>query len=233
MHQVLRYPFTQGRQPVQRAVHGAAQRLWRQSGRQRIDRFHLRHLAAVLGADDVVGMRHLRLALADFHAAADDAALAGGQHAADIIVAGVEEDDLQPAGLVFGDDAPRAAGAGRRLVVFDDQNLECRDAAVCHLAQRRAGAPVDQSDGKMAQKVYNMRADAFLDCRRQFGSHAGKHGGGGKQAKNFGRASGVHALCGPGRWLAKTTRKGTLRQNPDGRHQGLQLGLWSGATCCP
>ena len=205
LHQVLRYPFAQGRQPVQCAVHGAAQRFRRQSGRQRIDRLHLRHLATVFGTDDVVGMRHLRFALADFNTAADDAALAGGQHAADIVIACMKEDDLQPAGLVLGNDAPRAAGAGRRLVMFDHQDLEGGNAAVCYLTQRRARAPVDQTDGKMAQQVDDMCADAFLDCCGQFGTYAGKHRSGGKQAKNFGRASGVHALCGPGRLVPKTT----------------------------
>ena len=65
--------------------------------------------------------------------------------------------------------------------------------------EKRIGAHVIDLLRHLPIGLIDRRADALLDCRCQFGSYAGKYGGGGKQAKNFGRASGVHALCGPGR----------------------------------
>ena len=137
-------------------------------------------------------MRHLRLALADFNAAAHDPALACGKHAADIVVAGVKEDDFQLPGLVLGDDPPGAAAPRGRPVMLDDKHFEGCDAAVRDIAERRAGTPVDQSDGKMPQQVDDVGTDAFLDCRRQLRSHTRQYRGGSEQAKNFSRASGVH-----------------------------------------
>ena len=77
--------------------------------------------------------------------------------------------------------------------MFDHQNLKGGDAAIHHFVQRRARAPVDQTDRKMTEQVDDMRADALFDDAGQLRPHAGKHGGGGKQAKNLGRAFRMHA----------------------------------------
>ena len=140
----------------------------------------------------MVGMRHLRLALPDFHPTADNPAFTGRQHAADVIVTGVEEDDLQPSCFILCDHAPGAATSRWRLVMLDNQNLEGGDAAIDKVGQRRPGPPVDQADREVAKQVYDMRADALFQHPGQFRANTRQHGRRGEQAIDFGRASWMH-----------------------------------------
>ena len=201
------YPFRQRGKAGYRAVYGASQSLRGQTAGERVDRFQLRHVATVFRADHMVGMRHLWFALSDLDAAADDPPLSGGKHAAHIIVARVEKDDLQPAAFVLGDDAPRTAGSRRRLVMLDHQHLDSGDAAIDHLVEGGACASVDQADRKVAKQVDDMRANPFLDDACEFRTHARQHGGGGKQAKNLGGTFRMHGSRCSGPGADQITRK--------------------------
>ena len=71
------------------------------------------------GAEDVVGVRHLRDAVEELDPAGDDAALAGGELLADPVGLGVEEDELELGQRVADVDAVGAAAHGRGLVEAD------------------------------------------------------------------------------------------------------------------
>ena len=229
-HQISRYPFPQLWNPLQRAFDRPSERLWRQAGCQRVYRFHLRHFPAILRAHDTVWMRHLRLALADFDPAADNPPFAGRQHAADIIVPRMEEDKLQPAAVILGDHPPGTTASRGWLVMLDDKNLEGGDAAVNKVSQRRPCAPVDQPDGKVAQQVYHMRADALLKNPCQLWPHAGQHRGCGEQAIDFSGASWMHACSVRQRWRNCSLPESRFQ---DKRTDEVRCSRGGGATCCP
>ena len=140
----------------------------------------------------MIGMRHLNTALADFNTAADKASFSCGQGACDIVVTGMKEDNLEPSRFILGDDAPGPPGPRRWTVMFHDKDFEGGSAAVDNVIQCRAGAPVDQSHGKVAQQVYDMRADTFFKDAGQFRAHTRQDGGGGKQTKDFCRTFRMH-----------------------------------------
>jgi hypothetical protein len=150
----------------------------------------------------MIRMRHLgaRLlpacllpaSLSQFNTATDNPALARWQQTADIIIAGVEKDNVQLAGFVLAHHTPWPPGAGRGLVMFDNQNIKGGDAAIGNFVQRRACTPVNYPDGQMVQHVNDMRTDPLLQRYGQFWPNARQHSCRCEQAEYFGGASWMH-----------------------------------------
>ena len=111
---------------------------------------------------------------------------------ADIVVAGVKEDDFQ-LGLVLGDPPGRSPG---RPVMLDDKHFEGR---CCVRTSPSGGARLSISPmGRCRNR--SMTNDAFLDCRRQLRSHTRQYRGGSEQAKNLaGRLGCMGAVRASGR----------------------------------
>ena len=94
-------PFRQLRHLLQRAAHGLQQHLAGETRGQRIDRLQHRQLGTGLRRHDVVRVRHLLLVVVGVDAPADEAQAALGQLALDEPGIGVEEDQVDAAGLVL------------------------------------------------------------------------------------------------------------------------------------
>tara|TARA_X000000950_G_scaffold29893_2_gene32347 strand:+ start:1944 stop:2285 length:342 start_codon:yes stop_codon:yes gene_type:complete len=78
--------------------------------------------------------------------------------------------------------------------MLDNKHFEGGDAAIHNVTKRRAGAPVNKTDGEMAKQVDYMRTDTLFQDSGQFWPDTGKNRGGGEQAKDFGWSFRVHGL---------------------------------------
>ena len=98
------------------------------------------------------GCDHLGDAVEDLDPAGDDAALAGGQGAAQPVGCGVEEDELELGQRVADVDAVGAAAGGGRLVQAD-LDLDGDDLGQLRLADRGAQAAVDAGGRQRQDQV--------------------------------------------------------------------------------
>ena len=168
----------------------------------------------------MIRMRHLRSTLPQFNPATDDAAFAGWQHAADIIITRMKEYQIQLAAFIFTDHAPGAAHPGWRLVMFHHQNFKSGDAAIDYVGKRRAVPPVNHSHGQVAQYINDMCANAFFKRCRQLGPDAWQYRRRCKKPKNFGGTTWMHRVsCLPSNGLICSpdlTTKRMAKQKPVG-----------------
>ena len=136
-------------------------------------------------------MGHLGDAVEELDPAGDDAALAGGEGAAEPVGLGVEEDELELGQRVADVDAVGAAAHGGRLVQAD-LDLDGDDLGQMRLADRaRAGG------GR---------------CRRWAGSGRGRRGGRSPSSRGGARSS--------GRRPARAVRLGEEREEDGGAAHG-------------
>ena len=112
-------PFGQVGDAGERVLDGAGHGAERQALGERIDGLEGGQRLLAAGAEDVVGVRHLGDAVEELDPAGDDAALAGGEGAAEPVGLRVEEDELELGQRVADVDAVGAAAHGGRLVQAD------------------------------------------------------------------------------------------------------------------
>ncbi len=103
-------PFGEARRALDGSGDGLLHRLLREAGGQAVDRLDPQDGIALLERHDMVGVRHLHLALVDLDLAAHHARLAGRQQLLEIVLAAVEVGEAEPAALVA---APDLVGLAR------------------------------------------------------------------------------------------------------------------------
>ena len=151
-HEARLDPFGQVGRAGERVLDGAGHGAQRQALGQRIDRLEGGQRLLAAGAQDVVGVGHLGDAVEELDPAGDDAALAGGERAAEPVGLGVEEDELELGQRVADVDAVGAAAHGGRLVQAD-LDLDGDDLGQMRLADRAAQAAVDAGGGQGQDEV--------------------------------------------------------------------------------
>ena len=145
-------PFGQVGDAGERVLDGAGHGAERQALGERIDRLEGGEGLLAAGAEDVVGVGHLGDAVEELDPAGDDAALAGGEGAAEPVGLRVEEDELELGLRVADVDAVGAAAHGGRLVQAD-LDLDGDDLGQMRLADRAAEAPVGAGGGEGQDEV--------------------------------------------------------------------------------
>jgi methionyl-tRNA synthetase len=80
----------------------------------------------------------------------------------------MEKYNVEITRFILADDPPRTARSRRGFVMFDNKNIKGGNAAIGNIAQRRAGAAVNQADGKMPQNINDMRANPLFYDGSQF-----------------------------------------------------------------
>ena len=158
------HPLAELRHHLQRALHGAGERLAGEAGRHRIDRLDHRQLLECLAVDDMVGMDHLRPAVEPFDAAADIADRPDRHHAFEKGRLGMEENERDLAAVVVREDAVGLlAVSGRRRHMPVDAKLERHDRAFGRAGDARLVAAVDDRRRQMEEEIDDARqAGAFL-----------------------------------------------------------------------
>ncbi len=165
-------PFRQRAHARQRLRHRTRHGALGEALGQRVDRLIGRQRLVAAGAQDMVGVDHLRDAVEQLDPAGDDAPLAGGELGAQPVLMRAEEHQLELGGRVAHVDAvgPAADGGG---AVQADLHLDGQ-----HLGQQRsadggAQAAVDPTAGQGQHQVHRagdlhagkeprrLRADAF------------------------------------------------------------------------
>ncbi len=138
---------------------------------------------------DMVGVRHLHLALVEFDLAAHHAGLARRQQLLEIVLATVEVGQAEPAALVAAPDLvglPRAV----RDDVLVDVDSQRRDLAAARLGDIGRVPRVDHAGGQMPQKVDDQRAGQLLHKRAQPRTDSGQRRDVGKEGREGLRAHG-------------------------------------------
>ena len=159
-------PFRQLGQPLERRLDRFAQDLGRQAGGHGIDRLHDLDLGELFFRHDMVGMDHAELAAEAIDAAADRARLPERQGLQQIILARVEEHEVDEAGRVG---AAHLVGLARvvRLHVPLDPHHDRGDGAALGGRQVRLVAPIDQAGGQVPDQVHDQRAGQLFHQLRQ------------------------------------------------------------------
>ena len=121
---------------------------WRQAGGQAIDRLDPQDRLALVERHDMVGVRHLHLALVDLDLAAHHPDLAHGQELLQVVLAAVEVGEAEPAGLVAAPDAIGLARIARHQVLVDGHG-ERGDLARLGVRDLGRIAAVDDGEGQV------------------------------------------------------------------------------------
>ena len=132
------------RQASKRPLDRALQSFRRQAGGQRINRFDPADFIGIFKFDDMIGMGHLRVAVIAFDAATDHPGGPGWKHLREIIAAGVEKHQIQPAAGVMASDSVRLPPIGWRLVRVDGHRQRA-NLSVGRLGNRWRVPAVDQA----------------------------------------------------------------------------------------
>ena len=145
-------PFRQ----LRRALDGGGDRLLHrplgEAGGQAIDRLDPQDRLALVERHDMVGVRHLHLALVEIDLAAHHPDLARGQQLLEVILAAVEVGEAEPAGLVAAPDAIGLARIARHQVLVD-RHGDRGDLAGLGLGDLGRVAAVDHGEGQVPEQV--------------------------------------------------------------------------------
>ncbi len=187
---------------LERLPGGLDEDLAGEPGGERIDGLQHRQFGAGFRRDDVVRMRHLRAVVVGLDAAADRAHGADGKLALDEAALGMEEDEVDLAGLVLAQDlVGRPRIAARRGAVLEDAHLERGDGPGHGCCDRRRGPAVDDASRHVPQNV----------------DHA-RFGDAGRQAQSLLQQQ-LHARADAG----EAFRVGKQRDQRGGTHEGLSF----------
>ena len=137
---------------------------------------------------DVVGMDHLHLAAETLDPAADNQRLALGQYLVQVVLAGVEEHQMEEAGVVGAAHLVGQAGRPRRQVRLDAHG-DGGDAPARRLRYLGREAAGDQPGGQMPQQIGDARPGDLGHELAQPGADAGQSGDLGEQGKQDLRAA--------------------------------------------
>ncbi len=168
---------------------GLLHRPLRQARGQAVDRLDAQDLLALVERHDMVGMRHLHLALVVLDLAAHHADLARRQELLQVVLAAVEVGEAEAPGLVA---APHAIGLARiaRHQVLVDGHGHGGDLARLGVHHLGRIAPVDHGEGQVPQKVDDQWACKFLHELAQPRPDAGQRRGLGEQGREALRTHG-------------------------------------------
>ncbi len=176
-----------------RAFDGAGDRLLDralgQAGGEAVDRLDPQDRLALVERHDVVGMRHLHLALVELDPAAHHANLAHRQQLLQIVLAAVEEGEAEPAGLVAAPDAVGLARIARHQMLVD-RHGERGDLARLGMGDLGGVAAVDHGERQVPQQIDDQRAGQFFHELAQPRPDSGQRGHLGEQGRQALRAHG-------------------------------------------
>ena len=166
----LRYPA--GILPFWRIWHlidavadALAEHLAGQPGSQCINRLKQRQISAVLRRHDVVGVRHLQRVVVALDTARHETDFALGQLPLHERMIGVEEYEVEAAGIVLRRDLVGSFRiAARRRLVLQHPDGECRNGARHGRRDGRLRPAIDDSGRQMPDEIENPR---MRDARRQ------------------------------------------------------------------
>ena len=154
-------PFRQVLRRGQGRRHRLPQHLGRQPGGHRVDRLHRVELPLGVGRYDMVGMRHLGHAVEPLDLAADHDGIADGKLLQQPVATGMEEGQVDLAGLVGAADLIGMARIrGSRMVLH--AHGQGRDEAIGRLRHMGSEPAVDDPGRQVPQQVGDMRADQLF-----------------------------------------------------------------------
>ncbi len=175
-------PFRQFRRLGQRGGHGLADDLVAEARRQGIHRLDALEASDLLGRADGVRMTHLEPSVELLQPAGDDAHLALGQNALEIVRPGMEEDQLDLARIVMAGDAVGHSPVARRLVSTHADRERC-DAPRFRFAKLGRVATVDYAARQVPTEVDHMGPGEALDQLGVARTDAGQRGHGREKRK--------------------------------------------------
>jgi hypothetical protein len=149
-------PFGQLRRALDSGGDRLLQRSLSEAGGEAVHRLDPQDRLTLLDRHDMVGMRHLHLALVELDPPADDPHLARRQQPLEIVLAAIEVGEAELAGLVA---APDPVGLARiaRHVVLVDRHGQRGDLAGLGLRNLRRIAAVDDAQRQVPQQVEHQR----------------------------------------------------------------------------
>ena len=151
-------PFCQLRQPLQRGSNGSPQYFWRESRRERINRFNQRHVTKFFRRQNVIRMGNLRLLAIPADFTRNKSRLTFRQAALQMIDKSMEKHQGQSSRLIGNLNPVGQLLVERRWRFMPaDLYLNGNDAILRQIDDARAKPPVHNARGQVKQQINNAR----------------------------------------------------------------------------